>query len=149
MRCTVATYCVTGRVGGGNFVTSRSFLQVQGIAFFTLKLKMIIFEQFLRFHFLSDVGEYLLKVYAKPEAEVYGNDDRLDHVATIPIHCIQVVERHMPKISQMFLKPVLQVCVLMLFFAFQVKNRPLPYPRSDNAWGVTQAFFDTGIVLAR
>ena len=106
-------------------------------------------EQLFRFYLLSDVGEYLLKVYAKPEAEVFGNDDRLDHVATIPIHCIQVVERHMPKISQMFLKPVLQVCVLMLFFAFQVKNRPLPYPRSDNAWGVTQAFFDTGIVLAR
>ena len=69
------------------------------IAMFTLKFKIITFEQLFRFYILSDVGEYLLKVYAKPEAEVYGNDDRLDHVATIPIHCIQVVERHMPKIS--------------------------------------------------
>ena len=26
---------------------------------------------------------------------------------------------------------------------FQVKNKPLPYPKSDQPWGVTKAFFDT------
>ena len=36
-----------------------------------------------------DVGEYLLKIYAKPEADMVHGDN-LDHVATIPIHVIQV-----------------------------------------------------------
>ena len=40
-----------------------------------------------------DVGEYLLKIYAKPEADmspVPGDNMPLDHVATSPIHVIQV-----------------------------------------------------------
>ena len=37
-----------------------------------------------------DVGEYLLKIYAKPEADMIHDNVALDHVATIPIHVIQV-----------------------------------------------------------
>ena len=41
-----------------------------------------------------DVGQYLLKIYAKPEADIATHDEQLDHVATIPIHVIQVSPRH-------------------------------------------------------
>ena len=40
-----------------------------------------------------DVGEYLLKIYAKPEADMVHDNVTLDHVATIPIHVIQVSKK--------------------------------------------------------
>ena len=44
-------------------------------------------------HFIispPDVGQYYLKVYAKPEGEIMSENDTLDHVATFLIHTIQV-----------------------------------------------------------
>ena len=35
-------------------------------------------------------GEYLLKVYAKPEEDIMTESDTLDHVATFPIIADQV-----------------------------------------------------------
>lgn len=60
-----------------------------------------------------DVGQFFLKVYAKPEEEIMSESDTLDHIATFLIH-VQ-----------------------------QVKNKPHPLPRSDIPWGLTQAFFAT------
>ena len=44
-------------------------------------------------HFIvnpPDVGQYYLKIYAKPEGEILSDSDRLDHVATFLIHSLQV-----------------------------------------------------------
>ena len=38
-----------------------------------------------------DVGQYYLKVYAKPEGEIVNDNDTLDHVATFLIHVQQVI----------------------------------------------------------
>ena len=38
-----------------------------------------------------DVGQYYLKIYAKPEGEISNDNDTLDHVATFLIHTLQVV----------------------------------------------------------
>ena len=37
-----------------------------------------------------EIGDYFLKVYAKPEAEILSEHDTLDHVATFLIHAQQV-----------------------------------------------------------
>lgn len=42
------------------------------------------------FLFRSEVGEYFLKVYAKPEVDIITEHDTLDHVATFPIYTQQV-----------------------------------------------------------
>ena len=38
-----------------------------------------------------DVGQYYLKIYAKPEGEISNDNDTLDHVATFLIHTLQVI----------------------------------------------------------
>ena len=38
-----------------------------------------------------DVGQYFLKIYAKPEADITDENEELDHVATMLIHVIQVI----------------------------------------------------------
>lgn len=37
-----------------------------------------------------ELGQYFLKIYAKPEAEIYSEHDTLDHVATFLIQAYQV-----------------------------------------------------------
>ena len=37
-----------------------------------------------------DIGQYYLKIYAKPEGEISNDSDTLDHVATFLIHSLQV-----------------------------------------------------------
>ena len=37
-----------------------------------------------------ELGQYFLKIYAKPEAEIYSEHDTLDHVATFLIQAHQV-----------------------------------------------------------
>ena len=62
-------------------------------------------------------GDYLLKVYAKPEIDIQNESDTLDHVATIHIK------------------------------ATQVKSKPLPLPRCDLPWGLTQNWYDTEAIV--
>jgi len=64
-----------------------------------------------------EVGDYLLKVYAKPEEDIQHESDTLDHVATF-----QISAKH-------------------------IKSKPSPLPRCDLPWGLTQAWYDTEAVI--
>ena len=64
-----------------------------------------------------EAGDYLLKVYAKPELDIQNESDTLDHVATIHIK------------------------------ATHVKSKPLPLPRCDLPWGLTQNWYDTEAIV--
>lgn len=59
-------------------------------------------------------GDYLLKIYAKPEEDILNESDTLDHIATFHIQ------------------------------AKQIKIKPMPLPKCDLPWGLTPAWFDTG-----
>ena len=45
-----------------------------------------------------EAGEYLLKIYAKPEEDIHSESDTLDHVATLHIKALQVNEISIPMI---------------------------------------------------